>query len=92
MRQYNVKTLLLPAIAGIAFLWFGGKAVFELWGYSRLNKHVPVAVLDWQIEEKGSRAHMSGSYIFEVQEKHTRKTLPREPTFPNNCLGDRLTD
>ncbi len=93
MRQYNVKTLLLPVVAGVAFLWFGGKAVFELWGYSRLDKHTPVAVLDWQIVERGSRAYILGSYTFEAQGKiYQGKTRFREPTFLNKLAAGYQLD
>lgn len=94
MRQYNVKTLLLPVLLGLSFLWFGGKAVFELWSYSRLDKYAPATILDWQIEEKGSRAHILGTYTFEVQGKaYQGKTQFREPTFLNKpAAGGQLDE
>ncbi len=89
ISPYNVKRVLLLVIAGAAFLWFGGKAIFELWGYSCLQKHTSATILEWKIEEKGGKSFITLHYSFELGErKYEGETRFKEPIFLNTLSAE----
>ncbi|MFI5333688.1 MAG: hypothetical protein ACHQT8_00800 [Chlamydiales bacterium] len=87
MKPYIVKTLAL--VGGILLLWFGGKAIFELWNFFHLNAHTPATAVVWSVEEQGPRVFLTGSYDFEVQgKKYQGKSRLQEPIFLNKFAAE----
>lgn len=89
ISPYNVKRVLLLLVIGAAFLWFGGKAIFELWGYSYLQKYTPATVLEWKTEERGARSFITLRYSFELGGRvYEGETCFKEPAFLNTLSAE----
>lgn len=89
ISTYNVKRVLLLVISGASFLWFGGKAIFELRDYYCLQKHTSATILQWKVEEKGGKSFIATRYSFELGErKYEGETRFKEPIFLNTLSAE----
>lgn len=88
IRAYNVKRGLL-LFSALIFLWFGGKAIFELLSYARLSEYAPVLVENWEVEKQGSSYRLLANYIFEIKgKKYEGSYLFKEPVFLNQFSAE----
>jgi hypothetical protein len=64
---YRIWVVLLM-ISGLIALWFSGKALTEMWVYSRLDSATAAKTIRWDVREMGSsRFQIEATFYYEVK-------------------------
>jgi hypothetical protein len=89
MSNRSVSTLLLLLIC-LLTLWRGGRALFDVWGFLRLDTQVECEVKNYSVKELSrSKYALQATCVYPFAEKEwTKSVLLPPPYFPNRYAAE----